>query len=51
MTADEIIAYSKERIAAHAYPRQVEFIDRMPLGSTNKVLKSELCKLASGVTG
>lgn len=50
LTAKEIITWSKERIAAHAYPRQIEFIGRMPLGSTNKVLKSELRRLASSAS-
>lgn len=41
-TADEIIAYSKEHLAAYKYPRQVEFIDTLPKGPTGKILKREL---------
>jgi long-chain acyl-CoA synthetase len=41
-TAEEIVAWSKERIAAHKYPRVVHFVDAFPLGPSGKVLKREL---------
>lgn len=41
-TADEIIAYSKEHLAAYKYPRHVEFIETLPKGPTGKILKREL---------
>jgi long-chain acyl-CoA synthetase len=41
-TAEEIIAWSREQIAAHKYPRVVEFVDAFPLGPSGKVLKREL---------
>lgn len=42
VTADEIIAYCKERLAAYKYPRIVEFRDSLPKGPTGKILKREL---------
>lgn len=41
-TAEEIIAYSREHLAAYKYPRIVEFIDTLPKGPTGKILKREL---------
>jgi long-chain acyl-CoA synthetase len=38
----DVIAYAKERMAAYKYPREVRFIDHLPLGPTGKVLKTEL---------
>ncbi|MFI9270987.1 long-chain fatty acid--CoA ligase [Kitasatospora sp. NPDC052896] len=38
----EIVAWSKERLAAYKYPRRVEFTDALPLGPSGKVLKREL---------
>ena len=42
VTADELIAYTKERVAAYKYPRTVEFVDDLPKGPTGKILKKEL---------
>ncbi len=39
---DELIAYTKERLAAYKYPRFVEFRDVLPKGPTGKILKREL---------
>ncbi len=41
-TADEVIAYCKEKLAAYKYPRVVEFRDALPKGPTGKILKREL---------
>ncbi len=41
-SAEEIIAFSKERVAAYKYPRTVEFVDTLPKGATGKILKKEL---------
>lgn len=41
-TAEELIAYTKERVAAYKYPRTIEFIDVLPKGATGKILKKEL---------
>ena len=41
-TADELIAYCRERMAAYKYPRQVEFVDELPKTASGKVLRREL---------
>jgi len=41
-TADDIIAFVKERMAAYKYPRTVQFVDTLPKGATGKILKKEL---------
>jgi long-chain acyl-CoA synthetase len=38
----EIVAWSRQRLAAYKYPRRVEFVDALPLGPSGKVLKREL---------
>lgn len=42
LTAEEIIAYCKERLAAYKYPRIVEIVDALPMTATGKILKREL---------
>jgi len=42
LTAEEIVAYCKERLAAYKYPRIVEFSESLPKGPTGKILKREL---------
>lgn len=37
-----IIAWAAERTARHKYPREVVFVDELPLGPSHKVLKREL---------
>jgi long-chain acyl-CoA synthetase len=44
ITADELIAWTRERLAAYKYPRVVEFLDTLPKGPTGKILKRELRK-------
>jgi len=44
VTADELIAWSKERLGRHKYPRKIRFVDQMPMGPSHKVLKRELRK-------
>jgi long-chain acyl-CoA synthetase len=41
-TADEIIAFCRERMAAYRVPRQVEFRDELPKSIIGKVLRREL---------
>jgi long-chain acyl-CoA synthetase len=41
-TAEDVIAYCKEKLAAYKYPRIVEFRDALPKGPTGKILKREL---------
>jgi acetyl-CoA synthetase len=40
--ATEIQAFVKARLAAYEYPREVEFIDQMPLTTTGKIRRNEL---------
>ena len=42
LTGDELIAWTKERLAAYKYPRIVEFSESLPKGPTGKILKREL---------
>ncbi|MEZ4453683.1 MAG: long-chain fatty acid--CoA ligase [Nannocystaceae bacterium] len=42
VTAEAIIAYCRERLAAYKAPRIVEFVDALPKGPTGKILKREL---------
>ena len=42
LTADGVIAYCKERLAAYKYPRIVAFAESLPKGPTGKILKREL---------
>ena len=40
--AAEIQAFVKARLAAHEYPREVEFVDALPLTATGKVRRADL---------
>ncbi len=42
VTAQDLIAYCRERMAAYKYPRVVEFCDALPRNTLGKVLKDEL---------
>ena len=42
LTEDEILAWGKEQMAGYKYPRQVAFVDSLPMTSTGKILKREL---------
>lgn len=37
--AEEIRLWVRERLSAHEYPREVEFVDSMPLTTTGKVIR------------
>jgi long-chain acyl-CoA synthetase len=41
-TAEEIIGYTKERLAAYKYPREIRFLDELPKGPSGKILKAAL---------
>ncbi len=47
VTAAELIEWSKERLGRHKYPRQIRFVESLPLGPSMKVLKRELRKTYS----
>jgi len=42
ISAEELMAWCRERLAAYKYPRIIEFRDALPKGPTGKVLKREL---------
>jgi long-chain acyl-CoA synthetase len=39
---DAVLAWGRERLGRHMYPRQVRFVAELPLGPSLKVLKREL---------
>ena len=41
-TAEELIAWSRDRMAGFKVPRFVEFLDELPLNATGKVMKDQL---------
>jgi acetyl-CoA synthetase len=41
----DLAAYVKTRLAAHEYPREVEFVAELPLTTTGKILRRELRRL------
>ncbi len=42
LVAEDLIAWSREHLGRHKYPRQVRFVEALPLGPSHKVLKREL---------
>ncbi len=42
VTADELMAWGREQMAAFKYPRIIEFRDTLPISATGKILKREL---------
>ncbi len=42
VTAEELLAWSRERMAGYKVPRSVEFLDELPLNATGKVMKDQL---------
>ncbi len=42
VTEAEIVAWCKEQMANYKYPRQVQFVETLPMTSTGKILKREL---------
>jgi long-chain acyl-CoA synthetase len=42
LSEDELVEWSKERLGRHKYPRQIRFVETLPLGPSHKVLKREL---------
>ncbi|MFJ9453772.1 long-chain fatty acid--CoA ligase [Kitasatospora sp. NPDC101447] len=41
-TPDELVAWGREQMAGHKYPRIVEIVDSLPMTATGKILKREL---------
>jgi len=46
--ADEISAFVRERLSAHEYPREVAFVDAIPLTTTGKVIRRHFREQARG---
>ena len=42
LSGEDIIEWARQRLAHYKKPQRVEFLERMPLGASNKVLKREL---------
>jgi long-chain acyl-CoA synthetase len=42
VSADDIIAYCRERLAAYKYPREIRFRAELPKGPSGKILKAAL---------
>ena len=38
----ELAQWVKTRLAAHEYPREVEFVNELPLTTTGKIMRREL---------
>ncbi len=48
--SSEIRDWVKERLSAHEYPREIEFVDTMPLTTTGKVIRREFRERAAAET-
>ncbi|MEL6835417.1 MAG: long-chain fatty acid--CoA ligase [Bacteroidota bacterium] len=44
VSSEELILWTRDRIAAYKYPRIIEFLDALPMSATGKILKKELRK-------
>ena len=44
VTPEELIAFTRERIAGYKVPRSIDFVDTLPRTPTGKILKRELRK-------
>jgi acetyl-CoA synthetase len=42
VTADDLKAWVKERLSRHSYPREIEFLEGLPMTVTGKVIRKEL---------
>ena len=45
--AEELQSYVKDRLASYSYPREIEFLDALPMTVTGKVIRKELKARAS----
>ena len=41
-TEQDIVNYVKSRLSGHNYPREVSFVDALPMTVTGKVIRKEL---------
>ncbi|MCW2710819.1 MAG: putative acyl-CoA synthetase, partial [Marmoricola sp.] len=42
LTEEELVAWCKEQMASYKYPREVAFVETLPMTATGKILKREL---------
>ncbi|MFC6687327.1 AMP-binding protein [Jhaorihella thermophila] len=49
-TEADLQAYVKERLASHSYPREITFLDSLPMTVTGKVIRKELKRRAAAET-
>jgi acyl-CoA synthetase (AMP-forming)/AMP-acid ligase II len=42
VTAEELLAYARERIAGYKLPKSIDFVEALPRTPTGKILKREL---------
>jgi acyl-CoA synthetase (AMP-forming)/AMP-acid ligase II len=47
LTGEELVAWSRDRIANYKTPRRVAFVDKLPLNASGKVVKYQLRELAA----
>jgi acetyl-CoA synthetase len=50
VTAEELQAWVKERLASYSYPREIGFVDELPMTVTGKVIRKELKRRAAAET-
>ena len=43
--AEDIKKFVKTRLAAHEYPREIEFVSELPMTATGKIMRRELKKI------
>jgi len=43
--SEDIKTFVKTRLAAHEYPREIEFVDELPMTATGKIMRKDLKKL------
>jgi long-chain acyl-CoA synthetase len=48
--AEELVAWSRDQLGGHKYPRRVEILDALPMGPSHKILKRELRTRFAGGT-
>ncbi len=51
LTADELVAFARERLAGYKLPRSIDFVDELPRTASGKVLKRELRERYSSGAG
>ncbi len=51
LDGDEVVAWARERLGGHKYPRRVEVVEALPMGPSHKILKRELRARLATPTG